>query len=58
MNSASLIRLVAPSAIWGASFTCMRMVVPVLGSVVLLGAALVSGFSLRAVRAPRAVFHG
>lgn len=40
MNSASLIRLVALSAIWGASFIFMRMAVPVLGPVVLIEARL------------------
>lgn len=40
MNSASLIRLVTLSAIWGASFIFMRVAVPVLGPVVLIEARL------------------
>ena len=37
MNASSLIRLLALSAIWGASFLFMRMGAPVLGPVLLIG---------------------
>ena len=49
MTAASLVRLLALSAIWGASFLFMRMGAPVLGPVLLIGCRVLSAALFLAV---------